>query len=416
MSPLILLPSLLLTSSFSPSFPLSSFIIQVILMNMLNVAQVTVTKTTSLGAVSWQVTFAEVAQVPLFTVYSSSFFCSGVPYSPIITYTQNFNATSVAMASAAYAWQVVPSLGYQAGGSYVLTNLLPGATYYARVSAVTGLGVGARRLAAPNAFTVPITPPSAPTQREGSWGLPRLFLSSPSSLTVRIGPPTFDGGSLAAQYVVEWDTVSTFNSGSSGQPLGIASVNAYTVACTGCVSAITFAYNAATLPIATIIYTGNSNTVLMLRAGVRVVVVTTDDHLPSTFEVADVQATTTSFTVQSAGLREYVFNALSHGLPFADLYVMGADYEMKGLASGLNYFVRVKAENAAGACASSMQFIDDCGAFIPTSPSAIVPRGAPAAPVSLVASVLDAQTVRVNWTAPASIGAIVSYRIGTGLA
>ena len=90
---------------------------------------------------------------------------------------------------------------------------------------------------------------------------------------------------------------------------------------------------------------------------------------------------------------------------------MGADYEMNGLASGLNYFVRVKAENAAGACASSMQFIPDCGAFIPTSPSAIVPRGAPAAPVALVASVLDVQSVRVNWTAPASIGAIVSYRV-----
>ena len=97
---------------------------------------------------------------------------------------------------------------------------------------------------------------------------------------------------------MEWDTVSTFNSGSSGQPLGAASINAYTVACTGCVTAITFPYNTATTPTATITYTGNSNAVLMLRAGVRVVVVTTDDHLPYTFEVADVQATTSSFTVQ----------------------------------------------------------------------------------------------------------------------
>ena len=57
-------------------------------MNMLNVAQVTVTRTTSLGTVSWQVTFAEVAQVPLFTVYSSNFICSGTLYSPTITYSQ----------------------------------------------------------------------------------------------------------------------------------------------------------------------------------------------------------------------------------------------------------------------------------------------------------------------------------------
>ena len=182
-----------------------------------------------------------------------------LPVPPIylsITPPQSFDTTP--LASAAYTWQLVPSLGLQASGSYMLTNLLPGATYYARVSAVTVRGVGARRLAAPNAFTVPITPPSAPTQvpyyqqhyhhhhhhhhhqhhqrviytfshsshypylptplltpthysdyhnhttphhvqREGSWGLPRLFLSSPTSLTVRIGHPSFDGGSLAAQ-------------------------------------------------------------------------------------------------------------------------------------------------------------------------------------------------------------------------
>ena len=95
-----------------------------------------------------------------------------------------------------------------------------------------------------------------------------------------------------------------------------------------------------------------------------------------------------------------MFNAASHGLASADLYVMGADYEIKGLASGLNYFVRVKAENAAGACASSMQFIPDCGAFIPTSPSAIVPRGAPAAPASLVASVLDVQPMAPPFSSP----------------
>ena len=119
-----------------------------------------------------------------------------------------------------------------------------------------------------------------------------------SDLSSLLTDPFSSSSSPSSQYIVEWDTVSTFNSGSSGQPLGVASVNAYTVACTGCVSAITFPYNTATTPTATITYTGNSNTVLMLRAGVRVVIVTTDDHLPYTFVVADVQATTSSFTVQ----------------------------------------------------------------------------------------------------------------------
>ena len=57
-----------------------------------------------------------------------------------------------------------------------------------------------------------------------------------------------------------------------------------------------------------------------------------------------------------------------------------------------------------------MLLIADCGAFTATAPAAIVPRGPPAA-AAAVATVLDARTVRVNWTAPASVGAIVGYRV-----
>ena len=90
-TPIVILPSLHLSLRSFLSSPLLLICPpQVILMNMLNVAEVAVTRTTSLGSVSWQVTFSEVAQVPLFTVYSSNFYCYGapLPYSPTIKYSQ----------------------------------------------------------------------------------------------------------------------------------------------------------------------------------------------------------------------------------------------------------------------------------------------------------------------------------------
>ena len=330
-------------------------------------------------------------------------------YTPRIAYHRQFNSTLTGWQGSGYAWATVPANGPQQSGSYLLTHLTPGATYYARVSAVTARGLGDRRLAAPNAFAVPVTPPSPPTQREGTWGAPKLFLASPTSLMVRMGAPVFDGGSLAGQYLVQWDTVSTFNSGSSGQPLGAATVDAYSELCKACVQSIVWSYTDAT-PTVTVTYTGTLNNQRQLRAGARVVIVTTDDSLPYTFTVADSASSQTTFRVQSPGLREYIFNADSERLLKANLYLLGADYEIPSLTSGLNYFVRVKAENVAGVCDDSMLFIADCGAFTPTSPSAIVPRGAPTA-VTVAASVMDVRTARVNWTLPVSIGTVVAYRV-----
>ena len=127
---------------------------------------------------------------------------------------------------------------------------------------------------------------------------------------MRVGPPAFDGGALAGTFRVEWDTVSTFNrcegglghastptaathapstrppppllphgSGPSGQALGGASVPALTTLCTACVREIAFQYNNAQ-PVVTVHYNGSADTVRQLQTGARVVVVTTDDHLP----------------------------------------------------------------------------------------------------------------------------------------
>ena len=51
---------------------------------MPNVHQVTVGKTVDTNTVRWQVTFSEVAEVPLFAVVKSTLWCGGAPYTPVV--------------------------------------------------------------------------------------------------------------------------------------------------------------------------------------------------------------------------------------------------------------------------------------------------------------------------------------------
>lgn len=134
-------------------------------------------------------------------------------------------------------------------------------------------------------------------------------------------------------------------------------------------------------------------------------IVTTDDNVPYTFTVKG-ESNSTEFNLVNSGLRETRFfsGSVNSG---ADLYLMGADYEMTGLSTGAQYFVRVKAENSAGVC----PMISGCGESLLTTPSSAIPRGVSDAPEAIVATVIDSTSVLVNWTAPYSVGLIVSYRV-----
>lgn len=154
----------------------------------------------------------------------------------------------------------------------------------------------------------------------------------------------------------------------------------------------------------TVGYTNPVNTRLLL-AGRRIVIVTTDDNVPYSFTVKG-EANSTEFTLNDSGLRETRFFTAGVN-PGADLYLMGADYEMTGLSTGAQYFVRVKAENSAGVC----PMISGCGESLLTTPSSEIPRGASDAPEAVIATVIDSTSVLVNWTTPYSVGPIVSYRV-----
>jgi hypothetical protein len=198
---------------------------------MPNVDEVEVERVVGNGFLTWMVTFIGSRNPPpLFTIFSGSTVMCGVSsIDPVIA------SPTVTSADLSYSWNTIPASEGSAAFDdqhFLITALLPGAPYYVQVSAKNDLGFGSRRVTSPAMLTVPVTPPTTPTQKEGSYGTgPQLFIASPTSLLVTIGPPDFDGGSLAGVFVVEWDQRSTFDSGLSGQAMASATIPSYVVIC-----------------------------------------------------------------------------------------------------------------------------------------------------------------------------------------
>jgi hypothetical protein len=209
----------------------SAYDVKKIIENMPNVDEVEVQRVVGPGSLLWMVTFIGSRNPPpLFTVVSgSTVMCGSSSYTPLIA------STNIVSADLSYSWNTISaSLGSAAFDDqhFLITALLPGSPYYVQVSAMNALGFGSRRVTSPAMLTVPVTPPTTPTQKEGSYGTgPQLFIASPTSLLVTVGPPDFDGGSLAGVFVVEWDQRSTFDSGLSGQAMASATIPSYVVIC-----------------------------------------------------------------------------------------------------------------------------------------------------------------------------------------
>jgi len=380
----------------------TAYDVKSILENMPNVGELEVTKSISSLGVTWTVTFIdEISTVPVLQVEYSNVVCFGTTYDPNITHTQvsSFSASSL------YSWKDI-EVTDETELSYTITDLLPGVSYYVRISAANDLGYGHRRDTAPSQLAVPKTRPSLSTQYEGVWGSPKIFVASKSSLLVKVGAPFFDGGSLTTNFVIEWDTVDTFDSGISKMALGSTSIPAYTLLCSACVSDILFYYNEESTNV-TITYQGTSDIVRQLQTGSRIVITTTDDELPYTFIVANATVTTSSFEVYSAEYRELTFSTVSD---LADLYLMGAQYEILDLTENESYYVRVAAENAIGVCDDDMEYITtECGGFIATSPVALSPAGSPAGAENVRATVLNESSVLILWSN--TTDSVTGYRV-----
>jgi hypothetical protein len=115
------------------------------------------------------------------------------------------------------AWSASQEITELDGGlpySLVLSDLLPGQLYSAKVSAYNDRGYNEPRLALPTALDPPKQKPDLPTKTT-------LIVDTASSLKVLWNHPASDGGDLITKYKVEWDSKNTFDSGTGGAPLGL---------------------------------------------------------------------------------------------------------------------------------------------------------------------------------------------------
>jgi hypothetical protein len=172
------------TSAFI-SVSASATELQRTLENMPNVAEVKVSKSVYGTVASYLITFVEALNVPTF---------AAGPTSTDFASTSSLSITTVQQASfigSSYAFARVAAAPGTYAQNYLIRDLIPGFTYYARVSAGNSLGYGSRRLTAPAQLAVPVTQPTLPTQSDGPWASPRVHATGPSSALIQIGPPEF---------------------------------------------------------------------------------------------------------------------------------------------------------------------------------------------------------------------------------
>lgn len=100
-----------------------------------------------------------------------------------------------------------------------LVTPLSGVPYYVRAATVNAVGTGAFRASSPTSLQPAAQPPTPPTYAT-------VRSSSHTELMVQWEGPLSDGGETVSEYVVEWDTAATFDSGTDGNPLGSMIVDA----------------------------------------------------------------------------------------------------------------------------------------------------------------------------------------------
>jgi hypothetical protein len=338
--------------------------LEVILENMPNIQDITVTGNS--GA-NYTITFTEdVQNMPAFVMDYALAKCNNGNTSVSVSETLpgNFPGTKLSGGNDNfddYTWMTVPASSSEDPRFFVLEDLIPGKEYFVRVSAKNDLGYGTRRVTAPGSLKVPITQPTVPTSLEANWTKPSLFIASETSLLVKVGAPTFNGGSPVSHFDVEWDTSPAFDSGTSNTALGKATVSAFKTLCANCVDRLEYDYNTA-------IGENNYNVFYSpiddditreLITGERVTIITHDDYIsiPYSFIVTVKNSTQGHFGVMSNNHRETVFEQrdVNIGEVKGDLLLMGAQYEIMGLTPGQVYHVRVSAVNSNGTCATNMR-------------------------------------------------------------
>lgn len=259
---------------------------------------------------------------------------------------------------------------------YTIQQLVPGMKVFVRISASNKVGFGPRRNTAPEFLSPCLQRPDNPTSLYSDNVAPYLSLHSPSSLEVHIGPPSYDGGSPLTNFLIEWDSLPTFDSSplGDGSALGSARTNAASQVCASCVTAFDLTTH-------TFTYTGTEDMAKLLIPHRKIMVYFTDDEKFYSFSV--LSATSSTIALSDNHLRVSSIEDMQG----QTLELLGTKYVIDGLDEGRPYYVRVSSENGEMGTGKS----------VAAMPSNKAPRGFPQPPNAAVLSVVDKNSLRVSW-------------------
>jgi len=159
----------------------------------------------------WVVTFSgDIGNQPVLLVDTSRLFTSKTQV--VVTMSDGDNSLNSNGVKATAAMPGEMPAGYNSrvvdkdSRSYIISNLVPGNTYYVAVSAVNNYGVGASTLSAPLSTTPPKQIPQPPVDVTVN-----VHPGSSTSLDVKYAAPHSDGGSNVLSYRIELDTSPQFS-------------------------------------------------------------------------------------------------------------------------------------------------------------------------------------------------------------
>lgn len=305
--------------------------IKVILENMPNVGEVAVSLT---APKTWSIEFlSEVGDITGLAVDSSDIYDSGTFVHGSVSLsklTQGSLPTPADYKFSLIDASLLPSL------SFDIVDLIPGIIYYVRVAARNRMGISRRRVTAPRSIVPPVQKPGTPVSYFHPHGNPTLRVASDSSLSVHIGPPSFDGGSMLTNFLVEWDTSALFNSNSNGSAMGFAHSDAVTNLCMSCVTSFDAETN-------TFTWNGSADMMKGLVTQRMISVYFSDEHYTYLFSVESV-TTATEITVSNFHNRLTSLTSMNSengNVGATSLHLLGSEYAIVGLEEGSRYYVRV---------------------------------------------------------------------------
>ncbi len=340
------------------------------LQNMPNVGEVEVDM---LGLYHWRISFiSEVGTGSSFVISNEQVF--NVSNGETIHLSLNLISDTIIPLGSLYFCETIEALDL--ASSTLISPLLPGVEYFVRLSSGNQLGFGARRLTAPASLVTPKQKPLEPRSKYHDNSSPYLRVLSDTELSVEIGPPIFDGGSRLTDFLVEWDSVPSFEA-----PLGRDRFSASKSICNECVTAFDPLTN-------TLSYIGNDDTLSKLVPQQKISVYFNDEMFYHTFEV--LSASMSTIHVSEGHLRSRsALNMLdeSNGSG-SNLATLGGNFVIGDLEPHQKYYVRVSAENSAFGS----------GHPIATEPSTAIPYLFPSSPQEATLSIINESTIEVRWT------------------